>query len=124
MCSYSDRSLDGYKLIACSRDGTLSYFQFTEKEMGKAVPLEEMKKVLSQKYGSIGNEFALLEYPINPPLKKLEVSKEDANGFKKPSAPESSLKERAQKETITKDGKRKITPISLSEQERFRDFGS
>jgi hypothetical protein len=85
--------------------------------MGKAVPLETMKKVLSQRYGSIGNEFALLEYPINPPLKKLEISKGDANESKKPS----ESKDVTQKETITKDGKRRITPINLSGKE-YSDF--
>lgn len=44
-------SQDGYKLLICSSDGTVAFFEFTETDLGKALDGEEVRKDLHKLYG-------------------------------------------------------------------------
>ena len=44
-------SADGYTLLACSHDGTVAVFSFTEDEFGRALTADEMKAHMRHEYG-------------------------------------------------------------------------
>ena len=44
-------SADGYTLLACSHDGTVAVFSFTEDEFGRVLSAEEMKAHMRHEYG-------------------------------------------------------------------------
>lgn len=45
-------SKTGYEMIACSMDGSIVYFEFTEKELGQIYNEQERSQYLQQLYGS------------------------------------------------------------------------
>ena len=47
-------SADGYSLLACSHDGTVAFFRFTEEELGRALTDDEMRQHMHRQYGEEG----------------------------------------------------------------------
>lgn len=59
-------SSSGLSLMACSLDGTVAYFEFTEKELGKAMSLEDKvcTKMLLLSYFMLFLLFQLLSHSL------------------------------------------------------------
>jgi protein HIRA/HIR1 len=59
------RSPDGFSLLACSNDGTVSSFTFDENELGVMLTKPEMDVILKERYGDLkwGKRLAIAESP-------------------------------------------------------------
>ncbi|XP_075969948.1 histone cell cycle regulator-like protein [Anticarsia gemmatalis] len=134
-------SSDGLNLLACSSDGTVACIQFTNKEIGTPLTMEEKNAFYEKIYGKcLANESGgdlssnlLVECPeILLAREKQEAKKEAAKEETTPksdkSQPKSLLSPSAgssgtsstplrpmdrQIETRTSDGKRRITPVFI-----------
>nr|XP_049695468.1 protein HIRA homolog [Helicoverpa armigera] len=134
-------SSDGLNLLACSSDGTVACIQFTNKEIGTPLTIEEKNAFYEKIYGKcLANESGgdlsanlLVECPeILLAREKQEAKKEAAKEETTPksdkSQPKSLLSPSAgssgtsstplrpmdrQIETRTSDGKRRITPVFI-----------
>lgn len=136
-------STDGYELLVCSTDGSVAYLSFSKKELGLRLSKQAFDDLYIQTYGFKRTELeskapgmVLIENPemlklhstsdggiptissasslsIKPPNPGQETSggKSMATGS---TSAKSSLAVTQQVETITKDGKRRITPITLN----------
>lgn len=135
-------SQDGYKLLICSSDGTVAFFEFTEMDLGKALDSEEVRKDLHKLYGK--NMISMNSKKANSTMfiedvemlrakEANEVNNKAAkahqpitqNGL--PSRSSNPLSENTnsntsrlskgstdrQIETRTSDGKRRITPLYI-----------
>ena len=135
-------STDGYELLVCSTDGTVAYLSFSKKELGLRLSKQAFDDLYIQTYGFKRTELeskapglVLIENPemlklhssdggirtissdsslsIKPPTPGQEAS--DGKGMATGStSAKSSLFVTQQVETITKEGKRRITPITLN----------
>lgn len=135
-------SASGYELITCSLDGTVAYMCFTEKELGKKLSQEAVNEVYVNLYGvsSVAATTDDLAIVDNPELLKLASAQQTSKSQPPqpttqdqpascssspttflPSTPtfsSQSSNQRTvinQKETRTKDGRRRITPVMLSQ---------
>lgn len=136
-------SSDGLSLLACSSDGTVACLQFTNKEIGTPLTLEEKNAFYEKIYGKVlanesGGDLSsnlLVECPeILLAREKQEAKKEAAAAAKEDSTPKSEKSQSAplarsspaspgpprplrpldrQIETRTSDGKRRITPVFI-----------
>lgn len=132
-------SSDGYELMVCSCDGSIAYFGFSEKELGVCLSLQAFDQLFQSTYGlkrinsknSLNASAVLIEDPEM--LKLHEIDSKIASVNLSTSTPEretqplnvsmevksSSAQQPTvmqQKETRTKDGRRRITPITLTSQ--------
>ncbi len=129
-------SKDGYELIVCSTDGSVAYLKFTAKELGAKVSEQALDEIFMATYGSqraaknrnANTSTILIEDPTmlklvdqqetvvkgamtSTPLKKtLNKSLEMVST----TAAIASITK--QIETKTSDGRRRITPVTLTTQ--------
>lgn len=131
-------SANGLQLMACSGDGTVAYFEFTEKELGKALSLDEKNALYEKIYGkslvtSQPTSAMAVENPEMITANKKEVQKEPAVLIVSSAKPVSGTVTTTtstptvttnvspltkactnkQIETRTSDGRRRITPIYI-----------
>ncbi|RZF35957.1 hypothetical protein LSTR_LSTR005370 [Laodelphax striatellus] len=128
-------SSSGLQLMACSGDGTVAYFQFTQKELGTALTVDEKNKLYERLYGKsmaggCDTSNIAIENPELLSIKDDETKmEEDVCEPEKPQvAPPvvklpppppppvivtSPLQVNKQIETRTSDGRRRITPIFI-----------
>ncbi|XP_054287675.1 protein HIRA homolog [Macrosteles quadrilineatus] len=124
-------STSGLQLMACSLDGTVAYFEFTEEELGRPLTVEEKNALYEKTYGksfasSQPTSAGLLENPSlvmskkSVPESQVAVAKVATTPAPAPApAPmaEPILPpvpvNKKQIETRTSDGKRRITPVFI-----------
>ena len=139
-------SRDGYSLMGCSLDGTVVYMRFSEKELGNHLTKEAVDELFLELYGSkrfkkgAGDRFGtvLIE---DPSVLKLHSEQQQTgsvmNTLSSPAQSESGVLKsctsstpptatleqcsgpaiiQKQKETKTKEGRRRITPVMLTSQ--------
>nr|XP_018904319.1 PREDICTED: protein HIRA-like [Bemisia tabaci] len=130
-------SSSGLSLMACSLDGTVAYFEFTEKELGKAMSLEDKNAAFEKIYGTSllnkqRNSSLIIENPEilaaieNRTSKKGDTAQVNNSASEhtseKPQVSISNCNASAsvkliptnkQIETRTSDGRRRITPIFI-----------
>lgn len=131
-------SSDGYELLVCSTDGTVAYLSFTKKELGLRLSKQAFDDLYMRTYGfkrtemnSKSSGLVLIETPemlklhsssagkVAPPtttltLKQSGLTPEGKAMATGSSSAKSSPSISRQVETRTKDGKRRITPITLT----------
>ena len=128
-------SADGYELLVCSTDGTVAYLSFTKKELGLRLSKHAFDDLYMRTYGfkrtevtSKSSGVVLIETPEMLKLHSSSDSKVTTSLPAKPtnivqdgkvmatgsSTAKSSSVVAQQIETRTKDGKRRITPITLT----------
>ncbi|XP_072943481.1 protein HIRA [Epargyreus clarus] len=139
-------SSDGLNLLACSSDGTVACIQFTNKEIGTPITIEEKNSFYEKIYGKcLANEGGgdmssnlLIECPeIMLAREKQEAKKETPKEETTPKSDKSQSKVvltpspvsrpvDRQIETRTSDGKRRITPvfIPLTQADANESLGS
>ncbi|CAH0748517.1 unnamed protein product [Diatraea saccharalis] len=123
-------SSDGLNLLACSSDGTVACIQFTNKEIGTPLTVDEKNAFYEKIYGKClanesGNDLSsnlLVECPeILLAREKQEAKKEVIKEDTTPKSDKSVCKPTLsvvrpvdrQIETRTSDGKRRITPVFI-----------
>ena len=130
-------SADGYTLFACSQDGTIAIFNFTDKELGGRLSDKEAEETLKNIYGETPSEMgtALPESadvlllqdkkggakspargapPLNPQRLTPAASPSLPKQVTQPQVNGNlSMPRSAQKETVQNDGRRRITPESI-----------
>lgn len=129
-------SQDGYKLLTCSWDGTVAFFEFTEKEIGKVLDSEEVASYLHKIYGknmtmnqkAITNSTMFIEdVEMLKVREKNEVNKKIIQNGSVSCSRSNHLNENTnsntsrlskgsidkQIETRTSDGKRRIIPLYI-----------
>ena len=130
-------SVDGYELLVCSTDGSIAYLSFSSKELGHRLSKQAFDDLYLRTYGfkraevkTSDTSMVLIE---NPEMLKLHCStpkksssledsalSKDLNqstpGLVSTTAKASSITK--QVETRTKEGKRRITPITLTTEPR------
>ena len=134
-------SADGYELMVCSCDGSVAYFGFSEKELGMRLSQQALDQLFQSTYGlkrannssSLNTSTVLIEDPEMLKLHETDSAKTSVNLttstpardsgnqlFNTSMEVESSSAQQPtvtqQKETRTKDGRRRITPITLTTQ--------
>ena len=131
-------SKSGYELMVCSTDGTVAYIHFTKKELGAKVSEQGLDDIFMTTYGTkraankknANTSTVLIEDPTMLQLVKseqdcltstpLKMKTESGSALNKSvemvstSAPAPSVTK--QVETKTSDGRRRITPITLTSQ--------
>ncbi|KAM3961260.1 histone cell cycle regulator-like protein [Aphomia sociella] len=144
-------SSDGLNLLACSSDGTVACIQFSNKEIGTPLTIDEKNAFYEKVYGKcLANDSAgdlsnlLVECPeIMLAREKQEAKKEAAKEDTTPKSDKSQSRPAAvplsspaggspmrpmdrQIETRTSDGKRRITPvfIPLTQADANESLGS
>ena len=127
-------SADGYELLVCSIDGSIAYLSFSSKELGLRLSKQALDDLYLRTYGTKGatvkNDDSSTILIENPEMLKLHSSMEDkitsgnsflseqkgavnqSVGMISTSAKTSTITK--QVETITKEGRRRITPITLT----------
>jgi len=130
-------SADGYTLFACSQDGTLAVFTFTDAELGGKLSDKDAEQTMKNIYGETPSEMgaALPESAavlllqdkkgaVKPPAKRaapsqlqhptITVPPTQVQPMVHPQANGNSSKPRpTQKETVQNDGRRRIIPESI-----------
>ena len=132
-------SQDGYKLLVCSWDGTVAFFDFTEKELGKVLDSEEVSSYLHKRYGKnmmsmskkINSTMFIEDVEMLKVRETNEMNKRNLlaqqNGLSSNVSRSSNLNENTnsntsrlskgstekQIETRTSDGKRRIIPMYI-----------
>ena len=135
-------STDGYELLVCSTDGTVAYLSFSKKELGLRLSKQAFDDLYMQTYGlkrtELENKSPGVVLIENPEMLKLHSSSDVDRSAKfsaslaikvpnvggpdigsrtvatgSTSAKSSSFVTQ-QVETCTKDGRRRITPITLN----------
>ena len=131
-------SADGYELMVCSCDGSVAYFGFSEKELGIRLSQQALDQLFQSTYGlkrasskgSLNASAVLIEDPEMLKLHEKKTSMSlttttpvrhsEKRLFNESMEVESSSAQQPtvtqQKETRTKDGRRRITPITLTTQ--------
>ena len=129
-------SKDGYTLMACSLDGTCAFLSFTEKELGMKLDREAINNLFVDLYGTKrfgGSSLAtesqdlLVEDPAmlmhsDTQTNNLSVANAISTPPRKDSLSvlTSSVSSSSQQiETRTKDGRRRITPITLTSEPSY-----
>ena len=125
-------SRDGYSLMGCSLDGTVVFMRFSEKELGTHLTKDAVDELFLELYGSkrfkkgTSEGALLIEDPAM--LKLHSVSESTPLPQAQPSTvsqnqPTAAIEQctgaaviEQQKETKTKEGKRRITPVMLTSQ--------
>ncbi|KAG8257094.1 hypothetical protein J6590_056352 [Homalodisca vitripennis] len=117
-------SASGLQLMACSLDGTVAYFEFSEHELGRPLSTDEKNALYEKTYGkSFGSSrqsasAVVLENPSlvihKPPVETVpEVPVSSPAKAKEAPASASKPLTNKQIETRTSDGRRRITPIFI-----------
>ena len=129
-------SSDGYELMVCSCDGSVAYFGFSEKELGMRLSQQALDQLFQSTYGlkrassksSLNTSAILIEDPEMLKLHEMDSKKviststpmRENQVFNTSLEVESSSAQQRtvtqQKESRTKDGRRRITPITLTTQ--------
>ena len=122
-------SQDGYTLMACSLDGTCSYMSFTKEEIGTCLEGEAIDDLFFDLYGTkrVTQDKVIDDLLLeDPAMLNVHESCSDApyasqppksDNTSSPSKNVSSASSLSQQiETRTKDGRRRITPITLTGQ--------
>jgi protein HIRA/HIR1 len=119
------RSGDGYSLFACSYDGNVIAIKFTPEDIGIPLSEEEKYRALS-KYGYQKNKQAVVENPVQLQLERQLNQIEHEERLMSlgaatippvvvtPTPPPVKNVQKEQTVTMTKDGKKRITPVFLS----------
>ena len=121
---------DGYELLACSTDGTVAHFAFTEKELGVTLSGDSIDELYMSTYGtkratsSSGTNQTTQMLIEDPELLALqERAVQASNGNAVPPASATNAVAGAmgppvlvtkQIESRTSDGRRRITPVRVS----------
>lgn len=110
-------SRDGYTLMGCSLDGSCAYLSFTKEELGVELNSDDINDMFLDLYGmkrfttGKGSVDLLVEDPAL-------LVKRDTTVVIKETTPTVNLiqetSSQKQVETRTKDGRRRITPVTLS----------
>ena len=132
-------SQSGYELMACSLDGTVAYMKFSENELGKQLKGKEVEELFVKLYGvaaaatsvdgvGVIEDPELLSLTAVQPEKPVADVQEVSSSSKISTAvpflsPVSSFSSQSsnqrtvinQMETRTKDGRRRITPMLVSQ---------
>ncbi|XP_073943568.1 histone cell cycle regulator-like protein [Choristoneura fumiferana] len=122
-------SADGLNLLACSSDGTVACIQFTNKEIGTPLTVDEKNSFYEKIYGKcLANDSAMSNLLVECPEILLareqsdsrrdsrDTSFSDKSQQSKPALAASPVSARPvdrQIETRTSDGKRRITPVFI-----------
>ncbi|XP_047988849.1 protein HIRA homolog isoform X2 [Leguminivora glycinivorella] len=126
-------SSDGLNLLACSSDGTVACIQFTNKEIGTPLTLDEKNAFYEKIYGKCpANDSALSNLLVECPEILLAREKPETRQECRDSRDASLISEKSQQskpaltaspvslrpvdrqiETRTSDGKRRITPVFI-----------
>ncbi|KAL0481357.1 hypothetical protein AKO1_012729 [Acrasis kona] len=104
-------SSSGYDLICCSNDGTVAYIHFDKTTLGECIPAPKWRDMVREQYGEVGTTSSLLEAPS-----QMNNSRQLSSITQKSNASSSKTQQvivTQQKETITKDGRRRIQPKSI-----------
>lgn len=124
--SWSD---DGYELMVCSTDGSIAYLSFSSKELGLRLSKQALDDLYLRTYGfkraevkSSDSSMVLIENPDMLKFRESELNtskiscstdgRDESINIVSSSAKASTITE--QVETRTKEGKRRITPITLA----------
>jgi len=129
-------SADGYELLVCSTDGSVAYLSFSKKELGLRLSKQAFDDLYIKTYGfkrtevtSKSSGVVLIETPemlklhsssagkvaaVSPSAKQTNLLLDGKAMATGSSAAKSSLTTAKQVESRTKDGKRRITPITLT----------
>ena len=132
-------SADGYELMVCSCDGSVAYFGFSERELGMQLSQQAFDQLFQSTYGlkransksCLNTSAVLIENPEMLKLHEMDSKKGTINLSSSPTdsstllfnlsmevgssnAQQSTVTQ--QKESKTKDGRRRITPITLTTQ--------
>ena len=129
-------SADGYELLVCSTDGSVAYLSFSKKELGLRLSKQAFDDLYIKTYGfkrtevtSKSSGVVLIETPemlklhsssagkvaaVSPSAKQANILLDGKAMATGSSAAKSSATTAKQVETRTKDGKRRITPITLT----------
>ncbi|KAL5468908.1 hypothetical protein EMCRGX_G030058 [Ephydatia muelleri] len=121
---------DGYELLACSTDGTVAHFAFTEKELGVTLSGDSIDELYMSTYGtkratsSSGTNQTtqmLIEDPELLALQERAVRASNGNAAPPTSAANAvagamgpPVLVTKQIESRTSDGRRRITPVRVS----------
>ena len=132
-------SQSGYELMACSLDGTVAYMKFSENELGKQLEGKEVEELFVKLYGvasattsvdgvGVIEDPELLSLTAVRPETPVAEGQEASSSSKVPTvvpflSPVSSFSSQSsnqrtvinQMETRTKDGRRRITPMLVSQ---------
>lgn len=66
---------DGMNMICCSHQGRIAFFKFTERELGKPIPQDQVEQYLHKIYGaSAWNDTNIIEEPSSLVLAKQQPS--------------------------------------------------
>ena len=123
-------SRDGYSLMGCSLDGTVVFMRFSDKELGTHLAKDAVDELFLELYGSkrfrkgTGDGALLIEDPAMLKLHSLSESTPLRQVQPSATLPTTATTEQCtgaaviqqQKETKTKEGKRRITPVMLTSQ--------
>ncbi len=128
-------SKNGYTLMACSLDGTCAFLSFTEKELGMKLDREAINNLFVDLYGTkrFGGSSLATESQdllVEDPAMLMHSDKQTNNlsvvhSISSPprkdslSVLTSSVSSSQQIETRTKDGRRRITPITLTSEPSY-----
>lgn len=127
-------SVDGYELLVCSTDGSMAYLSFSSKELGHRLSKQAFDDLYLRTYGFKREEvktsdtsMVLIENPemltlhCSTPKKSSSLDNTGQSKDLNQSTPGSFVSTTAkvssitkQVETRTKEGKRRITPITLT----------
>ena len=128
-------SQSGYELMACSLDGTVAYMKFSENELGRQLGKQEVEDLFVKLYGVVSattsvDGVGVIEDPELLSLTAAQSEKPVIDGQEASSSskipflsPVSSFSSQSsnqrtvinQMETRTKDGRRRITPMLVSQ---------
>lgn len=130
-------SKDGYELLVCSTDGSIAYLEFSEKELGVKISEQALDDIFVATYGSKrtckdshNSSAILVEDPemlnlhgassllldSTPSETASKVSTEIVRSMDIVSTSSNSPTVTKQLEVRTKDGRRRITPVTLTTQ--------
>ncbi len=120
-------SKDGYELVVCSTDGSVAYLKFTTKELGVKVSEQALDDIFMATYGSkraankrhTNTAAVLIEDPAMLKLVDAAQGTESVTSSQKKEMVSTSASVPSitkQIETKRSDGRRRITPITLTTQ--------
>ncbi|CAG0899575.1 unnamed protein product, partial [Darwinula stevensoni] len=136
-------SNDGLQVMACSWDGTVACMELLQNEIGKPLSIDECSQVLEKRYGRrMNGGKAAVNIIEHPGLLEAKDKEDEARQKEKeakrwhPDPDKNSSSSTAtiirgptdrQIETVTADGKRRITPIfiplTIENSEKMQTFG-
>ena len=131
-------SKSGYELVVCSLDGTVAFISFTPAELGSLLSQQKIDELFLDLYGCTSKVMTsgapvLIEDPALLQLQDKpapDVSNKNtpttaviniASTFTSQSAKQASINVSAQQESRTIDGRRRITPLMITQPTKVTD---